>query len=81
MATEKDFDDHPRGNGSLPLLLKAECAARFLGFSKSEFYRLNTTGRIPSPIRFGRVMRWPRAVLRRWTEAGCPPRHEWETNQ
>lgn len=81
MTTDPDADDMPVAGGVLPLLLKAEAAARFLGFSKSEFYRLNTTGLIPSPIRFGKVMRWPRSVLRRWTEAGCPPRHEWESKK
>jgi len=62
----------------LPLLLGAEAAAAYVGVSRSEFYRLDLTGRVPQAVRFGKLKRWSRLELLRWVEAGCPPRDRWE---
>jgi predicted DNA-binding transcriptional regulator AlpA len=72
----------PRGRvpeACLPLLLDATEAAEFVGVSRSSFYRLDLSGVVPSPIRLSKFRRWSRPELRRWVEAGCPPRSRWET--
>lgn len=60
------------------LLLRAAEAAHFLGLSRSELYRLDASGRLPAPVRLGKVKRWSRPELEKWVERGCPPRHDWE---
>ena len=70
----------PDLSGSLAIdvrLLSAEDLARELGFSVRTIRRLDESGRLPRPVRIGRAVRWRRAEVRAWTEAGCPPREEW----
>ena len=62
----------------LALLLRSEDAAAYIGVSRSEFYRLDTVGLIPEPVRFGKVKRWSRLELRSWVQKGCPPRDVWK---
>ena len=62
---------------ALPLLLDAADAARFLGVGRTTFYQLDMTGLVPGAIRLSKIRRWSRPELRRWVEAGCPPRHRW----
>ena len=35
-------------------------------------YRLVDLGRIPSPVRLGSLIRWPRVVIEQWMAEGCP---------
>jgi predicted DNA-binding transcriptional regulator AlpA len=38
-----------------------------------------SAGRAPAPLRLSRgCVRWRRAELIAWTEAGCPDRRTWE---
>jgi len=62
-----------------PLLLSAVEAARACGVSRSSWYGLLSSGRVPLPVRLGRSVRWSAEELRRWTEAGCPSRERWLT--
>jgi len=55
-----------------PLLVTAAEACRLLSIGKSLFYALKASGRLPAPVRLGRAVRWNRATLIRWCEAGCP---------
>ena len=62
-----------------PLLVSAAEACALLGLSRSLFYQLLSSGRIPvASIRFGRKRLWRVDQLRQWTEAGCPSRSQWE---
>ena len=61
-----------------PLLLTANEAAVLLGISRSNLYRLNSSGRLPLPVRLGASVRWRRDELAAWVDAGCPPRTRWE---
>lgn len=61
------------------LVLSADEVAVALGISRAHLWRLHSAGRLPRPIRFGRVVRWNRALLERWLEAGAPSREKWET--
>jgi excisionase family DNA binding protein len=60
------------------LLITADAAARMLSLSRTTFYGMHSSGHLgPLPIRFGRSVRWRADELRRWVEAGCPPRSQW----
>jgi predicted DNA-binding transcriptional regulator AlpA len=69
--------ESPAG-ATLPLLLDAAEAARLLGVGRTTFYQLDVTGRVPRAIRLSKIRRWSRPELRRWVDAGCPPREHWE---
>jgi len=59
------------------LLLSAEKAAKLLGISRSQFYRLHSAGKIPLPIRtLGRPL-WSRKELESWVDTGCLARERW----
>ena len=66
------------GHGLEPLMVPDGGAAALLAVSRSFFQQMETAGRIgPVPTRFGRTKRWSVAEMRRWCEAGCPPRERW----
>lgn len=67
----------PRDNDQL--VLTAEEVAELLSISRAHVFRLQRGGRLPTPIRFGRSVRWPRAELEAWLRAGAPSRQEWES--
>jgi predicted DNA-binding transcriptional regulator AlpA len=67
--------------GFRSLLLRARDAAAFLGVSRSEFYRMDATGQVPSPVRFGKLKRWSRLELREWVAKRCPARDKWEAGK
>ncbi len=60
-----------------PIAFPAAEAARFIGVSPSHFYALQKTGRLPLPVRLGRCVRWRRAELTAWLDAGCPALERW----
>lgn len=60
------------------LLLTAEESANLVGLSRSKFYELRSSGRVPAPIRLGGSVRWRKQELVEWVEAGCPSRIRWE---
>lgn len=59
------------------LLVTAGEAASSLGVSKAHFYRMHNAGRIPLPVRLGGAVRWRRAELLAWIDAGMPSRQQW----
>lgn len=59
------------------LLLKAEAAAKILDVSLAHFHGLNNSGKIPSPIRLGKSVRWSIQELIYWVNEGCPERIRW----
>lgn len=60
------------------LLADRRRVALLLGVSVAHVAKLNASGRIPSPRRLGRAVRWDLDELRRWSDAGCPPRVRWD---
>jgi predicted DNA-binding transcriptional regulator AlpA len=61
------------------LLLPAAQAARLCGVSPATWHRMVAAGRAPAPVRLSPgCVRWRRAELLGWTEAGCPDRRSWE---
>jgi excisionase family DNA binding protein len=61
-----------------PLAVSASAAAALLGISRAHWLRLCSAGRVPEPVRLGRCVRWNVDELKRWIEAGAPPRCRWE---
>lgn len=55
-----------------PVLLNVEQVATLLNCSPRHVYRLCDAGRMPRPVRLGALVRWNRAVIEAWIEAGCP---------
>lgn len=52
--------------------------AGLLGLSERQVWKLNTSGKLPAPVRIGRSVRWRRQELLDWIEAGTPAREAWE---
>jgi excisionase family DNA binding protein len=44
-----------------------------IGCSRRHIYSLIDAGRMPAPIRLGRLIRWDRASLAAWIADGCKP--------
>jgi predicted DNA-binding transcriptional regulator AlpA len=60
------------------LTLSPTNAAAALGVSRSQFWKLNGSGRLPAPVYLGtRAPRWRLDELRKWLAAGCPDRATW----
>ncbi len=62
---------------AVPLTLSATDAASFIGVSRSQWYKMDSAGETPMPIKVGGRMRWRRRELGAWVEAGCPSRAQW----
>jgi prophage regulatory protein len=72
MSKQPHIDDLER------LALTAADVARLLDISQRHLWALNSSGRLPRPIRLGRAVRWNAAELRDWLQAGAPERSKWE---
>jgi excisionase family DNA binding protein len=54
-------------------LLEVAQVAELLNCSQRQVYRLSDAGKMPRPVRLGRLIRWDRDSLMRWIAEGCPP--------
>ena len=65
------------------LLLTAKRAAMACGMSLRTWRRKDAAGQVPAAVLVGGgpTRRWRADELRRWTDAGCPSRAEWEEMQ
>jgi predicted DNA-binding transcriptional regulator AlpA len=61
-----------------PQLLSAKALGQRLSLSKRQIFRLNSSGRIPAPVRIGGAVRWVDMDIDKWIELGCPPRKDFE---
>ena len=59
--------------GDAPALLPAKHVAKLLQISTRTLWRLLSAGKIITPIKLGRSVRWRKEELMRWIAAGCPP--------
>lgn len=56
----------------------AKDAARLLGISRAQFWKLHAAGKLPPPVYLGtKAPRWPADDLRAWLRAGAPDRQAW----
>jgi len=58
-------------------LLTAKQVAAVLQLSLRTVWNHLSAARLPEPIRIGSRVRWRRAELTDWVEAGCPDRKTW----
>ena len=59
------------------LMVNRRQAAELLQISTRTIDNLKREGRMPQPNRIGRAVRWNRAELVAWVDAGCPDCKEW----
>jgi len=50
-------------------MVDAREIAGFLGCSPKHVRRLSDQGKLPKPVRVGRLRRWPRQAIEQWLEA------------
>lgn len=53
-------------------LLDVRAVAKLCDCSARHVSRLADAGDMPPPHKLGRLLRWPRATLLAWIDAGCP---------
>jgi prophage regulatory protein len=59
------------------LAISASVLADMLNVSLRQVWRLNSAGKLPRPVRLGGSVRWNRAEVTAWFEAGCPDHEAW----
>jgi len=62
------------------LLVDARKLGQLLNLSLRTIRRLDTSGRLPRPIRLGGVVRWRVSEIRDWVAQNCPDRQAWEAS-
>ena len=60
------------------LMVSKQQAAKLLQISTRTIDNLRQEGRIPQPNKIGTAVRWNRAELVAWVDAGCPDCNEWK---
>lgn len=58
-------------------MLDVQGVAELLACSTRHIYRLADSGRMPRPVRLGRLVRWRQRELEGWIEDGCPKVRSW----
>jgi predicted DNA-binding transcriptional regulator AlpA len=84
--TPMEASQHALFGGQKPpedrgLLLDTRQVSKMLNVSARHVSSLQVTGRMPKPIRIGRVVRWSQEEIKAWVEAGCPHRDKWIWNR
>ncbi len=64
----------PREKG---LLIDSKQAAKLLNVSERTLWAMWKGGKMPQPIKIGRVVRFSYEELQAWAKAGGPPQNEW----
>ena len=59
-------------------LLTAAAVGEMLSLSKRQIFRLNSSGKIPAPVRIGGSVRWRQSDIERWVGLECPDRKTFE---
>jgi len=59
-------------------LLTATAFGEILCLSKRQIFRLDSSGKIPAPIRINGAVRWRQTDIERWVSMGCPDRKTFE---
>ncbi len=67
--------------GTTEKLLRAVDVGRILNLSKRQIFRLNSSGKIPAPLRIGGAVRWAESTIAEWLAAGAPDRKTFEAMQ
>ena len=62
-------------------LLSVKDVANSLRVSQRQVWSLNSSGRLPAPLRISRSVRWRTDDLDLWIALGCPDRAEYEARR
>ena len=62
-------------------LWDAKTFGQRLSLSKRQIFRLNSCGRIPTPLKIAGSVRWRQSDVELWLELGCPDRRTFEAIQ
>ena len=73
----KEVQTNVGGSGGI-LALSASDLAKRLGVSLRHIRRMDSSGRLPKPIRLGASIRWPISEIESWLQAGAPDRRTWQ---
>jgi prophage regulatory protein len=65
----------------LDKLLTAGALSELLALSKRQVFRLNSSGRIPAPVRIGCSVRWRASDIVKWIEWDCHSRAEFNARK
>lgn len=60
------------------LVANAREVGRMLGLSIRTIRAMDSAGKLPRPIRFGRAVRWRVSEIQDWVDEGSPDRERWE---
>jgi predicted DNA-binding transcriptional regulator AlpA len=85
----EDLHNHPAAGRPAPPAVGAPAvtpaavdprgAGQFCGVSRSQWWKLHSSGKVPLPVYLGsKAPRWRIDELRAWLAAGCPCRQEWQ---
>jgi predicted DNA-binding transcriptional regulator AlpA len=72
------MDEH---KNQTPQLLSAKALGQRLSLSKRQIFRLNSSGKIPAPLRIGGAVRWSANTIGEWLKMGAPTRKESEARR
>jgi len=78
LSSDAAGDSPPANETPITLTVSAEQAAVLCGVSRTHWYTLKASGRLPKPIRLGNRIMWVRKEIERWLGSGCPPQEQWE---
>ncbi len=61
----------------VPLCVDAAGLAMMLDVSERQIARLDSGGKLPTPLALGRCKRWSLQEVKAWVAAGAPERRRW----
>jgi predicted DNA-binding transcriptional regulator AlpA len=70
--------DGTDGSGQDVLLTDIKGLERMLGRDERSLWRDLSAGKLPAPIKLGKLTKWRVAEIRDWVAAGCPDRVTWK---
>jgi len=59
-------------------LITAKSLAGILSISERTVWNFDSEGRLPEPLRLGRIVRWRMKEIDEWITEGCPNRARWQ---
>lgn len=62
-------------------VIDAQQLAEILNLSVRTVRRLDSSGKLPRPLRIGGAVRWSLEEISAWIAAGCPDRQKWENTR
>lgn len=68
-------------NNEQSIAISAKQLSQLLGVSIRQVWRLSATGKLPKNLRLRGSVKWSRAEIIQWFEAGCPDRQTWEARK